>query len=537
MDHPPEQAEFDLPAIDRDGGTPVYRQIAAVLRGRILSGDLADGARLPATRLLAERLKLHRNTVVAAYRLLEQEGLLRSGVGAGSFARSPAASAAGGGTGPARGSAAESSRAGDAGAWPAVGRAARSFRWRPLMRDPMGLENDPARWMSSRHLPVPAGAIHLSGVVPDRRLFPLDDFRASMLAVLESAGPEILDYGAPEGDERLRRWVVAQLEGAGARGIRPERVFIVSGSQQGLDLLAKLLLAPGDPVAIEAPSYTGAFLALRHSGARILTVAMEESGLSIAALEMLLEREKVKFLYTMPSFQNPTGVSLAPAERERLLALARRTGLAIVEDHYDSDLYYEGSRPRPLLADDPGGQVVHLGSFSKILFPGLRIGWLVVPEELVNPLREIRWATDLASATLTQRAIEHFCREGRLECHLQRMRRINGRRLRVMLEALAEHFPAAARWSRPTGGMTLWVELPEEIDTVELFHQAAARGVLFSPGIAFYPQGGGRSAMRLSFNRESEARIREGIARLGEMITERLTSLPRGRALVEGPLL
>ena len=511
-------------AIDREDGLPVYRQIAALLRERIVSGALPDGARLPATRSLAARLELDRNTVVAAYRLLEREGLLRSSVGAGSFACAPS-----------RRSAEE--RVPGRPFSPAAGAVSSPFRWQGLMRDLQALEDDPGGWLSARRLPVPAGAIQLAGVLPDRRLFPLEDFRASMRAVLETAGSEILDYGPPEGDERLRRWVVAQLEAAGARGIALERVFIVSGSQQGLDLLAKLLLAPGDPVALEAPSYTGAFLALRHSGARILTVPMEESGLSLAALEALLERERVKFLYTMPCFQNPTGVSLAPAQRERLLALARRSRLAIVEDHYESDLYYEGERPRPLLADDASGQVVYLGSFSKILFPGLRIGWLVVPDELVSPLRGVRWATDLATATLTQRAIEHFCREGRLERHLARLRRIHRRRLRVMLEALAERFPAGARWSRPAGGMTLWVELPETIDTVELFHQAAARGVLFSPGIAFHPQGGGRNAMRLSFNRESEARIREGIALLGDMIAERLAAAGRGRALVEGPLL
>jgi len=502
-------------AIDRDGEQPVYQQIAASIRNRIASGELREGAKLPATRVLAAHLGLQRNTVVAAYRLLEHEGLLRSGVGAGSFVRLPG------------------SRPRKAGA--PIGDA-EPFAWQRLLRDRQALESDPARWLSARHLPVPADPIRFAGLAPDHRLFPLEDFGRSVRAVLEKAGPEILDYGPPEGDERLRRWVLTRLEQVGVRGVGEERVFIVSGSQQGLDLLAKLFLAPGDAVALEAPSYTGAFCALRHSGARIETVPMEAEGLALGALEALIARQPVKFLYTMPCFQNPTGISLGPAQRGRLLELARRCQLAIVEDHYDSDLYYRGERPRPLLADDPTGQVVHLGTFSKILFPGLRIGWLIVPAELAEPLRQIRWATDLASATLTQRVMEHFCRDGRLERHLQRIRRINARRLAAMLEALSEHFPRGARWTEPSGGMSLWVELPEGVDTVELFHQAAARGVLFSPGIAFFPQGGGHNAMRLSFNRESEERIREGLALLGRMIAERLAAPPRNKPAVEGPL-
>ncbi|MFH1143961.1 MAG: PLP-dependent aminotransferase family protein [Candidatus Eisenbacteria bacterium] len=502
-------------AIDRRSDEPVYRQIAAAARERILAGRLADGSRLPSTRALASHLRVQRNTVVAAYRLLEQEGLLRSGVGAGSFViarRSGEGRNAGVDNPPA-------------------------FAWHRLIRDPQALESDPARWLSARHLPVPASAIQLAGVIPDRRLFPFDDFRESVRTVLEKAGPEILDYGPAEGDERLRRWVAADLERAGVRGIGEERVFIVSGSQQGLDLLAKLFLAPGDPVAVEAPSYTGAFQSLRHCGARLLTVSMEATGLSLAALEELLGRERIKFLYTMPCFQNPTGISLGPSERKDLLELSRRAGLAIVEDHYESELYYRGERPRPLLADDPNGQVIHLGTFSKMLFPGLRIGWLIVPAELAEPLRQVRWATDLASSTLAQRVLEHFCREGRLEKHLRRIRSVNARRLEAMLEALSAHFPGEARWTEPAGGMTLWVELPEAVDTVELFHQAAARGVLFSPGIAFYPHGGGHAAMRLSFNRESERRIQEGVARLGQMIAERLAAAPRRGGREEGPLL
>ncbi|MCK4412227.1 MAG: PLP-dependent aminotransferase family protein [Candidatus Eisenbacteria sp.] len=502
--------------IDRDSRVPAYQQIAGAIRDAIHAGRFDDGERLASTRALAARLGIHRNTAVAAYRSLESAGLLRAGVGAGSFVVAPVMPAA------VPGEAAEGTP---------------PFAWRRLLRDPQALEGDPRQWLSARHLPVPPDAIQLTGAIAERKQFPLEDLAGCLRAVLDDAGPGILDYGPTEGDERLREWIVEQLREWGAGEIDIERVFIVSGSQQGLDLIGKLLLAPGDAVVLEAPTYTGAFLSLRHAGARLVTVPMGEAGLDLDALEALLEHEPVKFLYTMPCFQNPTGISLGSAERDRLLGLARRYRLAIIEDHYDTDLYYSGQRPRPLLGDDREGQVIHLGTFSKILFPGLRIGWLVIPAGLADSLRQIRWATDLASATLAQRALERFCRAGYLDDHLRRIRRVNARRLRAMLRALEEHFPAAARWTRPGGGMTLWAELPAAVDTVELFHQAAARGVLFSPGIAFYPNGGGRNAMRLSFNRESEARIQRGIALLGEMIAERLSVSEKGRPALEEPLL
>ncbi len=486
--------------IDRTSKQAIYRQIAALLRGVVRSGEMPQGARLPATRVLARQLGVHRHTIVEAYRVLEREGLLRSGVGAGTFvnATEPGLTER------------RAERAAPA-----------PFSWTRLLRDPRVLEDDPGRWQPTRaHLPQ--GAIQLTGAIADRRLFPVGDFADCMRAVLADASGAILDYSSPEGDEALRNWVVEWLQRAGVENLDVGRVFIVSGSQQGLDILARLFLAPGDPVVLEAPTYTGAFLALRHAGARIVTVPVVEDGLSAQALDEVLSRTPVKFLYTMPGFQNPTGICMSAARRVEVLELARRHSLAIVEDHFDSDLVYWGDAPRPLLADDHEGQVIHLGTFSKMLFPGLRLGWMVVPRDLADSVRQVRWAIDLASATLTQRAMACFCQAGHLDRHLARVRRVNGRRLKAMLRALENHFPAEARWTRPSGGLTLWVELPDSIDTRELLHRSIGRGVIFSPGGAFYPDGSGHHALRLSFNRESEARIERGVAVLGELITERL---------------
>jgi DNA-binding transcriptional MocR family regulator len=501
--------------LDREAPLPVYRQVAEAIRGAIRSGELTGGFRLPATRHLATKLGINRNTVVAAYRRLEEEGWVRSAVGAGTFVseeralRSPPTSEPAG----------EPQQTG----------ASRAFSWSRLLRNPSGLEPDPRGILQPERIRMPTAPIRLNGAVPDSRQFPMREFASCVEEVLAAADPELLEYGSPEGYAPLRSWIIEWLREAGVEDLDPRRVFVVSGSQQGIDLLARLFLARGDCVILEEPTYTGAFMVLRQAGARVVTVPIDAQGIVPEALADALHREPVKLLYTMPCYQNPTGVSLSPARKDRILGLARQQGLAIIEDHYDSALGYSGEPWRPLLADEPRGQVIHLGTFSKILFPGLRLGWMVVPEELCGPLRQLRWATDLSSGTLTQRVMERFCRSGRLAHHLERLRDVNRRRLQVMLRALERHFPSAARWTRPSGGMTLWVELPEWMDTVELLREAAQEGVLFTPGSAFYPNGGGHSAMRLSFNREEEARIRRGVRMLGELIKKHMRTRRRGK--------
>jgi len=509
--------------VDRETGVPCYRQIAEDIRRRIVTGVLAPGARLPSTRALAGQLGVHRNTIVAAYRLLELEGQVRSAVGAGTFIagdENPRRALSRSTFSPAPANSL------DSGGSAAPVRPAR-FSWQGLLRMSGGREADPAAWMRAAENAGGDHPILLNGAVPDSRLFPMDEFNACLQEVLDQADPQLLEYGPTEGYGPLRAWISDWMARSGVGGMDPARVFIVSGSQQALDLVARLFVTPGDRVLIEAPTYTGAHAVLREAGARLETVPVDAEGLVVPALAEALRREPARFLYLMPCYQNPTGVSLSEARRHELLELAERWRLAVVEDHYTSPLHYRGAPPRPLLADDRRGQVIHLGTFSKILFPGLRLGWMVVPSELDAPLRRLRWATDLSTGTFSQQILDRFCRTGRLERHIARVREINTRRLDAMLAALEESFPKGATWTRPLGGMTLWTELPERIDTLELLRETAARGVLFTPGAAFYPNGGGRHGMRLAFNRESEGRIRKGVRLLGEIIKTRLRA---GRA-------
>jgi DNA-binding transcriptional MocR family regulator len=486
--------------LNRSDVMPLYAQIAMEISDRISRGDLPSGYRLPATRKLAEQTGVHRNTIIAAYRQLISDGLARSGVGSGTFVAQPAA---------------------------AMGRQVsetEGFSWQRLLSNTIPGDPDLVGASILRGVSVPDNAILLTGAVPDRRQFPMDGFTRCAREILSSADPTMLDYGSPEGYQPLRSWLADWLHDSGVERIDLNRIFIVNGSQQGLDLLARLFLHSGDQVVLEEPTYSGVFMVLGQTGARMIGVPVDDEGISVSRLEQVLDREPVKFLYTMPAYQNPTGLCLSDRRREELLALSRRRGLAIVEDHYDTPLFYEGQQPRFLLADDPNGQVIHLGTFSKILFPGLRLGWMIMPAELCEPLRKLKRATDLSSGMLTQRVMEAFCRGGHLTDHLERLRLLNRGRLAAMLEALETYFPPSATWTRPSGGMTLWVELPPSIDALELYRDAACQGVLFTPGTAFYPNGGGRNAIRLSFNRENRKRIRNGVRLLGKLINENLSN-------------
>jgi 2-aminoadipate transaminase len=361
------------------------------------------------------------------------------------------------------------------------------------------------------------------GATADPSLFPTEDFRACLEDVFRELGADALEYGPPEGFGPLREWV-AELLGARGVAVDPDQVFIVSGSQQGLDLISRLLVREGDSVLVEEPGYTNGFRLFQANGARAVGVELDGGGLRLDALAAQVEGRGARLLYTMPVFQNPTGTCLAEDRRGTLLDLCARHALPIVEDQFDADLSYDGEPPRPLKSMDERDQVVLLGSFSKILFPGLRLGWMAVPRPLLAPLRELKQMSDLSSGLLSQCAMNLFCRRGLLARHLTRVRQVYGGRLSVMLESLEREFPSGTRWTRPRGGLTLWVTLPPGSDTWELLQAARREGVEFSPGALFFPGGGGSEHLRLSWIRESEERIRRGIALLGSLVANQKPS-------------
>ena len=335
--------------------------------------------------------------------------------------------------------------------------------------------------------------------------------------VFSTHGAQALEYGPPEGLASIREWVAARLSERGVRA-RAEQVVIVSGSQQGLDLICRLLLGEGDMVLVEEPGYSSGFRLFQANGARVAGVPLDEQGIRLDLLNEASARSSSRLLYLMPNFQNPTGLSLASERIEPLLEICARRRLPVVEDQFDSDLFYHGGPPQPLKARDQDELVVLLGSFSKILFPGLRLGWMVVPRPLMAPMRALKQMADFSSSLLAQYAMDLYCRRGMLDRHLERVRAIYGNRLRVMLAALEDEFPSGARWTRPNGGLTMWVNLPRGVQALELLTEARREGVDFSPGLLFYPNGGGAESLRLSHIRETEERIRRGIRILGDLL-------------------
>jgi len=491
--------------IDRNLPTPLTDQVCEQVQELIASGALGAGVRLPSSRRLAEDLELSRNTVVVAYERLLAEGWVDSEVGRGTFV-------AEGPPRPAAGSLPGLFSEGD-------------FPWQgsivqdvppPVMTGVVAAEsaND--------------GPINFAGAVPGAETFPSEAVRRSLQTVLKREGASALEYGPPAGYRPLREVIAERATRHGAPA-RADDVLIVSGSQQGLDLLARLLLTPGDAVVVESPTYSNALQLWRFHGARVLGVEMDARGIQPGRLRALLERSRPKFVYLMPTFQNPTGATMDLERRREVMDIVREARVPVVEDHFDSELRYRGGASPPLRAFDRDGQVVLMGTFSKILCPGFRLGWIIAPAALRRRLLDLKRICDLGTPLPAQMALAELCRRGELDRHLERAGREHAGRLEVMLGALERHLPEV-RVERPQGGMTLWLELPPGANAVALHDEAQSAGVLVAPGTWFYPEGGGERHLRLSFVGEPGERIEDGVEKLGEILERHLQNRPRREA-------
>jgi 2-aminoadipate transaminase len=478
------------PALNAKSEVPLYRQLYEQIALQIRSGQLAQGERLAPTRELAGQLGLNRTTVSAAYELLESEGLIAGQVGRGSFV-----------TG---------------------GRQPQADRvdWNLLL---------------DRTEPPPSGhsgatareAISFVMSRPSRDLFPLDDFRASCEAVLARQDlADILQLGSPSGYEPLRRYLLEEARAQGLAGPGDD-LIVTNGCQQALDLIGRVLLKPGDCVAVEDPVYTGLKNLLAGTGAQLAGIPVGADGIDIAHLERVLEREQPRFLVVTSNFQNPTGATLPMASRRALLEAARSSGTPVIENDAYGELRYEGeAAPAIKQLDEAGGTVV-LRSFSKISFPGLRVGWAVGPKPLIDRMRQAKEATDLHTDQLAQAVLLEFAESGRLAAHQKRIVEAGGQRLRAALAACREFLPAGTRWTRPQGGMNIWVRLPEPLDAGQLLPRAREEGVAYLPGRYFAVARQDPGALRLSFAGLPPDGIRQGLAVLGRIVSGELEAASR----------
>ena len=379
--------------------------------------------------------------------------------------------------------------------------------------------------------------ISFAGGLPAPEVFPIEAIRAATERVLSDWGTSALQYTTTEGYRPLRELLVRHMSRYGVK-VGPENVLITSGSQQALDLIGKLLINPGDRVLTEAPTYLGALQAFNAYQADYLSVPIDDDGMDMDALELQL-RGGPKFVYALPNFQNPAGVTMSLPRRRRLVERAAALGIPIVEDDPYGQLIYEGEHLPSLVKLDAEmhgcangektftGNVLYLSTLSKTLAPGLRVAWVVAPEIVISKLVQIKQGADLHSSTFCQYVAYEVARGGFLDRHVREIRRVYGERRNAMLRALDRYAPPGVRWTKPGGGLFLWATLPEGFDTVKLLDEAIAEKVAFVPGAAFYPSGGGERTMRLNFSYAAPDVIDEGIQRLCRVIEKGAERLGR----------
>ncbi len=482
--------------LERTNAVPLYQQICQGLREAILSGELAEGTHLPTERALAHDLGVNRTTVMNAYHELASEGLIEGHVGRGTVVK-------------------------------------RSYF---NYDDEDDLEQDIPTWL----LGLAAGEDAILG--PDARVLSeistlgerreiislaagtpaLDLLPAELLQTiigdgLLNARQSALGYCPVEGLQSLRREIAMYMRRRGV-AVDTRNILILSGSTQGIGLVSRFLLNAGDEVVVEVPTYLGAIQTFRALGARVIGVPTDSEGMRVDLLESILTRRRPRFIYTLPTFQNPTGVVMAPERRRRLLLLARRYQIPILEDDPYGEIYFEGKAPQPLKALDTYDHVLYLSTFSKILAPGLRVAWLVAPETMIERLSLHKQVFDLNTNALGQWAVSELLQRGLLDEHLETLRTCYRHKRDIMLQAIHAHWPAHTRVDRPAGGFHLWCRLPGDMRARSLLREAAQERVAFIIGEPFHVDGGGHQYIRLSFASPDEERIEEGMRRIGDVM-------------------
>lgn len=493
--------------IDHDCGTPAYRQIQNEIVRLIHSGVLAPGDRLPSTRILGPDLGVHRSTVVRAYEELQALGYVESGSGTHTRVRSRYSFPLGDASG--------SDSIGPAG----VIAGAPAIDWEGL---------DPRLTSAKRQSgidPKPSASSHLPHVEFDRltadpSLAP-DVLRRCLKAVLAQGRGAVLDYSHPGGSPPLRKLVAERMRRHGV-DVAPANIVITAGAQHALDLLLRYLVRAGDRVVVEAPTYGLMHALLRLHKVRVVEIPVLSSGIDLGALESVLREAGAalpRLIYSMPGFQNPTGVTTDQIHRERLLALCEKHGVPLVEDGFQEEMKYEGLAVMPVKSMDAAGVVMYVGTFSKVVFPGLRVGWIAAPETAASHLVDILHASALSVNTLAQATALHFCRTGAFDKHLRRAHRVYRGRMRTLLRELHRQMPETVAWTRPRGGYTTWLTLADTgVSETELLSRLEAGGVRVSGGSRFFLAPPAKQHLRLSIACTNEEAIARGCQTLGEVL-------------------
>lgn len=482
-------------ALNAGGDAPLYQQIAEGLRREIAAGIVPAGTRLPSSRQLARDLKVSRITVTTAYAELEADGVIESRAGAGTFALPP---------------------------WPLAAHQPSSATsemcpaWQIGLRDRISSDRDRMLRQVLRG-PLTSDTINFAWGAGDPRLVPVAEFRRMLTEVLDEDGAAALGPDHADGYPPLRRCLTDYLWKLGV-DVVPDDVVITSGTQQAIAMVAATLVQPGDVVVVEAPTWPGALEAFGARRARIVGVPVDADGMRVDLLEQVIERQQPRLIYTIPTFQNPTGAVMSAARRRALVTLAARHGVPILEDDHVREVRFGDPIPPPLAAFDRYGNVIHASSFTKSLIPALRLGYVVARGPMREWLVSLKRASDLFTSTLLQRALCRYLETGAVQRHWKRVGRVYRHRHATMLAALDRHFPPGSTWTGVAGGIVVWVGVPPGVSVSALYDDALRAGTSFVAGAAFFPEPNDQPFLRLNFAAIEEARIEQGIAALGTVL-------------------
>jgi DNA-binding transcriptional MocR family regulator len=485
--------------IDRSDPKPLFVQVIEGIRALADAGTLAPGSALPSSRSLAKKLGVDRTTVCRAYEELQAQGYVDSRPGSYTRVRSRRKEVA----------------------WDPRRRSALDWRAACSAESAAILESRdffiPERIASAAAKPAP---VDFESLTPDPRLFPLAELGRSIRAVLDRPGAESLDYASHQGYVPLREYISRRMRLHGV-SVSAEEILVTNGAQQGLDLVSRVLRPDGGTIAIESPTYSTVVPLFRFNGLKLRPVPMTPWGMNLEILEKTLARGRVGFVYTIPNFHNPTGVTTSHGHREKLLQLCLKRRVPLVEDGFEEDMKYFGKVALPIKSMDENGVVIYVGTFSKTLFPGMRLGWLAADRECIRRLTAVKRFADLGSSHFVQSVMDHFCRNGSYDLHLRRLHRTYRKRLAAALGSMDAHFPKTVTWTSPVGGYTLWVRMPGAMTKRGLAEHMARFGVRVAFGGLFFPEAD-RAAeseyFRLSMAKLDEDEIRDGIGRLGKAL-------------------
>jgi DNA-binding transcriptional MocR family regulator len=482
--------------LDRKSTQSLHEQVFVQLKDMIDGSVLAPGMRLPSSRSLAEKHGISRTTVLKAYEELWGQGYLESRPGSYTTVRAKTPVAV-----------------------PLKKEERSLIDWDDaISRASKELYDSVSCFPSSAYRPSSLDMLDMASLDIDHRILPTEDFKRCMTNVVVE-NTHIFNYGRAEGDMRLRESISARLR---IHGIYcdPEEVLITNGSQQSLDLIIRFFARAGSTMITESPTYMYAMPLMRFYGVRVADVEMREDGMNLNVLERKLKKSKPEFIYTMPNFQNPTGITMSQSNREGLLSIAERNRIPIVEDAFEEEMKYFGKVPMPIKSMDTNRIVIYMSSFSKVLFPGIRTGWIAADRDFIRRITALKKVTDLSSNSVIQSAMNEFLRRGYYDLHIKRMHRIFKKRMIAAIEALESRLPGGrVSWHGPAGGFLIWLSLRGlGVSEDELHAGLRKHGVLALPGSRYFPKPPRDHYIRLSISKLDENEIVEGVGRLGRAL-------------------